>query len=137
MTRRIDRNWDALVRRIAVLIQPALLQPFDQLQLIGLILEEFLSLLGGDFLAHESLTLADKLLHACFDLGQVLGRQAARQVEVIVKAILDGWPDSYFSSREFLQHRFSHNVRRGMPDAVKLRVFIFFLFRHTCLLVVK
>jgi hypothetical protein len=120
MTRGVNRNRNALVRRVAILIQAALFQPFNQLQLIRLILEELLGLLGGDLLAHESLILADKFLHARFDLGQVLRREGARQVKVIVKAILDGWPDGDFSARELLQHRLSHDMRRRVPDAVKL-----------------
>jgi hypothetical protein len=56
---------------------------------------------------------------------QVIRGQRARQVEVVVKAVLNGRPDGDFAFGEHLQHRLRHDVRGRMPDLVQLAFFIF------------
>ena len=54
------------------------------------------------------------LAHLGLDLLEVGGRQRARQVEVVVEAILDGGADAELRLREDLQDRRGHHVRRRM-----------------------
>ena len=49
----VDRDLRLLLERIAVLIQSAFFQPFDQFQLVGLVLEDLARLIGRDDLLHE------------------------------------------------------------------------------------
>ena len=58
--------------------------------------------------------------HAALDLGEVVRRQWPRQIEVVVEAVLDGRADPKPGVREYLQHRFCHEVGRRVAHARQL-----------------
>ncbi len=101
-----------------MLVHVALFQAGNKLQLVGLVGEQAARLVGRDRLAHESVFAGDDLAHPLLDLGQVLGGQGTRQIEVVVEAVGDGRPDSELGlAGEHLHHRLGHHVRGGVPDA--------------------
>ena len=64
----IDGDLRLLLERVAVLVQAALLEPVDQLQLVGLVLEDLARFVGGHDLLHELEFAGDDLPHALLDL---------------------------------------------------------------------
>ena len=59
---------------------------------------------AGQLDALEFLGLAQDMLHLLFDKGQVLGGEVVFEVEIVVKAVLDGGTDAEFHSGEELGH---------------------------------
>ena len=116
----IDRDLRLLLERVAVLVEAALLEPVDQLELVGLVLEDLARLVGRDDLLHEVVLAGDDLAHALLDRLQVFGREVARQVEVVVEAVLDGRADGVLGLREHLHHGLRHDVRGRMAHLVQL-----------------
>ena len=64
---------------------------------------------GGDALAHPRL-----------DRGQVVGRQRAGQLEVVVEAVIDDRPDPELRAGEQVEHRLGQDVRGGMAHRPEL-----------------
>lgn len=124
----VDRDRHNLIAGVAVIIQPAVLQPVNQFQLEGLVGEKLTRFRSGNFLAAELLLLGDELLHALLNFRQVLGGEAARQVKIVVKAVLNRGADGDPPGGELLQDGFGHDVRRAVADAVELRLLVFFIF---------
>jgi hypothetical protein len=106
-------------RLLAVFVQGATLQPIDQLQLVGLVVENLAGLLGADLSADEAMVAPNDLAHPRLDPGKVVGGQCAGQLEIVVEAVFDRRADGELALREELQHRLRHHVRGGMPDAVE------------------
>ncbi len=99
----------------------ALGQIMDRLDLVRLVCEQLQRLLAGQFLAHERLVRHDESGHPLLDLLEVIGRQRARQLEVVVVAVLDGRPVCEAGIGEHLQHRRGHDMRGGVAHPVKRR----------------
>ena len=105
---------------IAILVRRALFQPFDQLDLVDLILEDGFRFAGGYFFTLKLMALLDDLLHPLFDALEILLRQRARQFKVVVEAVLDRRADGDLGFRELLQNGLGHDVRCRVTDAVQL-----------------
>ena len=103
----------------------ALGEVVDQFDLVRLILEEGARLVAGDDFLNEGRLRGDALLHAVLDGGEIVRRQRARQVEVVVEAVRDRRADGEFGVREDGEHRLGHHMRRRVahlpergPDVV-------------------
>jgi hypothetical protein len=92
----------------------------DDLALVRLVREERQRLLGAHLAAGERLAGGHDLAHACLDGGEVVlaERAPARQVEVVVEAVLDRRADGELGAGEQLGHRLRHHVRRGVAEHV-------------------
>ena len=64
----IDRNLRLLFQRIAIFIQSAFFESFDQLHFIGLVGKDLLRLFGRDDRLLELMLALHDLSHALFDL---------------------------------------------------------------------
>jgi hypothetical protein len=73
----------------------------------------------------------DDLAHALFDHLQVLRGQGARQVEIVVKAVLHRRTDGVLGLREHLDHRLRHHMRSRVANAVQVAVFVSFFLCST------
>ena len=62
----------------------------------------------------------DALAHALLDRHEVVGRERARQLEVVVEAILDRRTDAELRSRKQVKDRLGHDVRRRVAHRVEL-----------------
>ena len=71
---RVGRDRHRAFDRVAVVVHRALFQPFDQLDLVVLLLKEGFGFLRGNHLAFEFVALLDDLLHAIGDLIQIFSR---------------------------------------------------------------
>jgi hypothetical protein len=122
--------------RVAVFVGAALQDVLDELQLVGLILEQRAGLLRGDLPADEGVVPGDDLPHPRLDPLQVLRRQGAGQIEIVVEAVLDGRPDPQLALGEHLQDRLGHDVGAGVADPIQPCVLIGhdLLLRHPVLL---
>ena len=83
--------------------------------------EDLAGLVGRDLVAHERLALVDDLAHAGVDAVEVVGRErgAARQLEVVVEAVLDRRPDAEGGLGEQVEHRLGQHVGRRVADRVQ------------------
>jgi hypothetical protein len=64
----------------------------------------------------EQLTFFDDLAHPLFQLVQVFRRERIGNVEVVVEAVDDRWPDAELGVREQILHSLGQNVRGRVPD---------------------
>ncbi len=112
------QGLDWTLSRLTVFIYTASGQSLDLLQLVGLVGKFLLSLFDADLPLLEGVLVSDDFPHAGLDFAQVIGRQRARQVKVVVEAILDRRAKSYLALWEQLQHRFGHDVGRGMAQSL-------------------
>ena len=110
---------------LPVFVHAALFQVVDQLDLVRLIGELLARFVRAHFAVDERVILADDLAHPRFDLVQVFRQQCARQVKVIVKAVLDGRADGDLAFGEHFQHRLRHHVRSRVPDTMQFVVVFF------------
>ena len=60
----------------------------------------------------------DAVAHPRFDALEIVGRQRARQLEVVVEAVLDGRADPEPGPREQVQDRLRHDVRGRVAHGV-------------------
>ncbi len=95
-------------------------ETLDQLDLVGVVAEDAQRLLARHHLAHERFRFLAVGRHAALDLREIVRRQWARQIEVVVEAVLDGGTDPEPGVREDLQHRFRHQVGRRVAHARQL-----------------
>ena len=63
---------------VAILVDAALRQPVDQLQLVRLALEKLPRFVGAHLAIGERVLAGDDLAHPFLDLGQILGREGPR-----------------------------------------------------------
>ena len=70
-------------------------------------------------LAHDLLVAIDDLLHALFDLGQIVQTEGRVAGEVVVEAVLDGRTDRDLGAGEQLLHRLGHDVAGVVADGVQ------------------
>ena len=106
----IGGNGHSFVGWIAVIIQVAALESFDKLDFVDLVLEKLLGIFRRNLLADEVRLCLDQFPHAVLDGFEIIRREGARQVEVVVKPVFDGWTDSNLPIREHFQDGFSHHV---------------------------
>ena len=73
----------------------------DQLDLVGLVLfgEEALGVLGADLLAVPRAALGELLADLLLDLLERVLADRLRELEVVVKAVLDRWADRDLRAR--------------------------------------
>jgi len=88
----------------------------DDLDLVGLLGELLEGVLARDDLTHEALLLPGEFDHPGLDRLEVLGGERPSDVEVVVEAVLDGWPDRPLGTREQIGHRLGHQVRGGVTQ---------------------
>ena len=89
----------------------------DEFELVRLVRELFAGFIFGLVDApREQLAFLDDLAHPLFQRLQILRRERARRVEVVVEAVGDGRPDAELGLREHVLHRLREHVRGRMPD---------------------
>ena len=93
-------------------------QVADNLQLVGLVGEEFYRLVPADLFPHKGLAGPNGLPHQPFNALQVFRGEGSGHVEVVVEAVLGGRPDSHFGFREDAQHCVGHYVGRRVAHPV-------------------
>ncbi len=93
----------------------------EDLDLVGLVLEDLQGLRQLHLLPDERLVLGDDPPHLSLDVLQVLGEKGAADVEVVVEAVLDRWPDGVAGVRPQRQDRLCHHVRGRVPEDVEVR----------------
>ncbi len=126
----VDADLGRRFRRwVAHLINLARGQIFDKFNFIRLVTKKLQRLADRHGRVLERGILAEEFVHARLDALQVLGREGARlaalvlaQVEVVVKAVLDGRTDGQPHLGEEVDHRLGHDVRRRVADAIKIRL---------------
>ena len=96
----VDGNVGLLVERVAVLVQSAFFETLDEFQFVGLVGKNFLCLVRRDDRLLELMLALHDLAHPLFDLLQIFGREVARQIEVVVKAIFHGRTDGHLAIGE-------------------------------------
>ena len=89
----------------------------DDLQLERLVREVFARLAARQLRPAERRVGSDGLAHALLDALHVLGRERARDGEVVVEAVSGGWPDRELRLGEDVEHGLGHDVRGGVADA--------------------
>jgi hypothetical protein len=62
----------------------------------------------------------DALAHPRLDRGQVVRRERAGQLEVVVEAVVDHRPDPELRPREQVEHRLGQDMRGGMAHRAEL-----------------
>ena len=117
---------ESLPERVAVLVKAALLQPIDQLLLVGLPFEDLPGFTGRNLFAHERVPAGDNLAHPFFNRFQVFGRQRPGEIEIVIEAVFNGRANRDLCSWELLQDSLRHDMGGRMPDAVEQRVMIIF-----------
>ena len=86
----------------------------DELKLERLIREDLLGLGARDHAALEGLVGLHYLGHAGLDGGEVVGRERAARLHVVIEAALDGRSHAELHVAVEVDERGSHYVRRGM-----------------------
>ncbi len=76
-------------------------------------------LVTADLAALERQVRGHLLAHLRLDRLEVGGGQGTGQIEVVVEAILDRWPDPQLGVRKELQDRRRHDVRGGVAHRVE------------------
>jgi len=117
---RIGRQFRGFIDLVAIFVQPAFFQSFDQLELVRLVLKQFAALIGRDRAAHEGIIPLDNVAHAFLDSLQVFRGEWAGQVKVVIKTFFDGRTDGKLSARKFLEHRLGHDMRSRVSNPVDL-----------------
>ena len=80
----------------------------------------FQGFVSGDSDALEGVIRLRFLFHLGFDLREVLGRDAVRQFEIVIEAILDRRPGGKLRLRPDAQDRGRHDVRGGMAQPLEV-----------------
>ena len=99
-----------------------ILQPLDEFQLVGLPRKQFLRFAAGQFLPLEWEGAGDGFPHQGFDLLQVIGREGAGDVKIVVETVQGGRPDAHLGFGKQLQDRVGHHVRRRVAHGVAMGV---------------
>ncbi len=97
----------------------ALGQIRDELPLERLLFERVERLEAVELGAREALLLGDDLVHALLDRREVLGRERAADLEVVVEAVLDRRADAELGHREEVLDRLGHDVCRRVAQDVE------------------
>ena len=113
---------------MAMLVLRAGFKIVDQFFFVGLPFKDLARFIRADHFFLEAKAAFDDLAHIGFDLFQVLRRQGARQVKVVIKTVLDRRPDGNFGVREFFQHCLRHDMRGGVAQFVNATPRIFLQF---------
>ncbi len=125
-----DRDLRLLINHRPVLVLSPGFQSGDQLELVRLVGEHAAGVVARECLALKGMVLVDDLAHTRLERLQVLRGQRARELEVVVEAVVDRRTDGDARlAREHLHHGLGHHVRRRMADAVQLGALVVFL-RH-------
>ncbi len=116
---------------VAIFVEFTAQQAVDDLQFIGLILEQIVGFGGRHDLVAQREFAGDDLAHALLDvrqIGRVEGLPPAllvlAQIEVVVEAVIDGRADAQLGSRKQFQHGLGHDVGRRVPQLEQLRLFV-------------
>ena len=89
---------------------------FNQLQLIRLVLHQFLCRVCIQLELFERQPLLHKAGHLLLDLLQVLRRESFLQIKVVIKAVVNCRADGELGVGIEAQHRLCKQVRRRMPE---------------------
>ena len=102
-----------------------LAQVVDALELERVLLEALLGLRARDFFPDEGVIRLHHLHHLFFNRLQVLRREGASHVEVVVEAVLDRRAEADLGLRKDLPHRRGEHVRRRVTQHVeRLRMLV-------------
>ena len=117
----VRRDGAAAGTVIAVLVL-ALCEVFYRLQLVRLVLEELAGLVGVQDPATKGVVAPNDPAHPALDLREIAWRQGARQVEIVVEAVLEpvvGRSPGELRFGEHLPDRLRHHVGRGVTQPVR------------------
>ena len=87
----------------------------DDLGLVGMVTKQFEAGLAGHLLAYECLVGGDYPLHLCFDLPEVIGRERAADVEVVVEAVGYRRTDGEGGPFEQVENRLGQHMSGRVP----------------------
>src|SRR6266571_631423 len=124
---RVFHMWATTqVQEVVLLVNAYLFirQVLDQFDLVGLplIAEVLQGFLPRPAISYKRILASDDPPHALLDLRQIFGSQSTRQIEIIVKTILNGWPDSKLRVWENLLNCLCHHMRCRVPHTLKRRI---------------
>ena len=118
----------AQIREGAVMVDAelfaALRELVDEVELVRLVLEHGTGLIFRDDAVLERAGRGHALTHEALDRAQIIGRERARQGEVVVEAVLDGRADAELPLGKQLEHGLGHHVRRAVAHRVQVAAFI-------------
>ena len=153
LPRRLHMPAAAQIRELRVRAEADCLrigaELLDQLQLVGLIREALPRILKIRLAPDEAVVALHLLAHPALDLLQIIGRQRARQVEIVVEPVGDRRPNRDLALGKQLQHHLRQHMRRGVPHPTQPllgvhlvragnrradRLLINLLLRHLCCL---
>ena len=123
----VDRDLRLFPERIAVFVEAAFFQAFDEFQLVGLVGKDLLGFLRREDRLFELMLALDDLAHPLFDLLQVLRCEVARQVEIIIETVLDRRTDRVLGLRNHFHNGLGHDVSGRVADLVQIGLFVFSL----------
>lgn len=87
-----------------------------QLFFIRLVSDEIAcSWIGWVNLLHNQ-SLFNQMLHALFQRLEVFGRDGARHIDIIIKAVVDGWADGKFCISELILNSVRQKVCKRVTD---------------------
>ena len=95
------------------LVRPQLADPLELERIVG---KATVGLRAVHDLADERIVPLRDLDHLLLDRLEVLGREGARHLEVVVEAVLDRRAEPDPRAREELAHRRRQDVRRAVPE---------------------
>ena len=112
----------AQIRKIPLPVNrklPALFGVFlQQLQLVGLPLEDLAALLHGDEPFFHRKVRLDDLLHLSLDGLELVRRKGLRAADVVIPAVVQRRADAELGIREQVLDGLRHNVRARVPEGV-------------------
>ena len=112
----------AQIRKIPLPVNrklPALFGVFlQQLQLVGLPLEDLAALLHGDEPFFHRKVCLDDLLHLSLDGLELVRRKGLRAADVVIPAVVQRRADAELGIREQVLDGLRHNVRARVPEGV-------------------
>jgi hypothetical protein len=97
-------------------------ESLNQLDLVGIGLEDLQSLLSRDDVANEGLGLGPIGAHPAFDLFEVVRTQWPRQVHIVVEPMFNRRADCELGVRKNLLDGLGHEVGTGVPHPGQLVV---------------
>src|SRR5919112_1260130 len=95
------------------------LQPLQDLGLVGVALVERLGLGFGDLLALYRKVLRDDLAHPLLDARQIIVRKTPVDLDIVEEAVLYRRAEGQLAARIQLHYRLRHRMRRRVPQDLK------------------
>ena len=120
----VDAHAPVLHLVVAVFVRAVLCELFDLVDLVVLVpfAEERERLGHAHHAMLERRVLLHDIAHLRLDLAEVIGRERARKIEVVVETVRDRRPESELRTGEKIEDGAGHDVRGRVPQRVELFV---------------